>query len=622
MHQIKKTFPWLLFSLPFLLLIWLQRNYSFTSLQWDDWGLVADRFPTDDLVPNLGGLMTPHSGHLIPLVKLSVILGIKLGQGDPRFLLIASMMITIGTGLLLLRLVRCTLPDRSLSAPLIVALAVASSIYSQVWLWWSCWPMFLPFFCVVLANYWLHGREFSWGRFASVMALSWIASYSQGAGGLVWLALLPPLMGFICDRSVATRRVAWSAYAVIGLTILRPFIMSALEGEGGSDKSLAERLVKMALYGLTVLGGSLGQGVASHSLLPSQIFGGLFSLAALALMIVAIRKRTVGAGVQAKLAPWISVVLFGLLSAAAIAAGRSRLPLNQALAGRYLLLTYPVWLGLYFAIRVIAVKGERSLFNWNWSRITLAATVALLLLQANIWVEGYRSIRLDYAEHLARVAPLNFSRLFPANPALKSCYPYVPPMLQIVERLAKNDRLHGLILYKSTALSEVGKARRLLPTLGGHLTSATTDPENRLLFEGYAYLYDSDRPADLILLTWESETHPDPQIFCLVSMPMRKDFYQSFERFRRPEKFTRWRVRLEPKQLPEGTGKIRCYAFDHKKKCLYRLRNAVTIKNGIITDCEKEAQGWENQDLKKRWPSSQGKETPFATPDLRTNDSE
>ncbi len=571
--------PWLCLLLPFLLLIWFQRSYAFRNLIWDDWALVLDRFPGPDLTPRWGELFAPMSGHSIPWLRLSVIPAVLMNGGDTRYVLLLCLALALGSALLLRKIAGATLGGHSSLVGLLLGLAVASPIFSQVWLWWICWPIFMPFFCLLLGVNLLRGKPFGWGRLATVLGLAWIASQSQAAGAMVWLALFPSLRAFWQGQPRRTQIVAGTILAVVGLLILRPFFMGS--ADNGDERTLLERLPRLIPYGLTLLGGSLGQGWVTGSLLPAQILGASFVLGLVWVAWQTLRRLPLDAGVAA----WCSVAAFGFLSAVAIAFGRYWLPTYQALVGRYLLLTYPAWLGLYFAVRTWQRQsGPAQSCSGAWT----AVTAVLIVAQLNAWSEGYQEIRLAHANQLAGASPINFSRIFPDHPVLEQCYPDVAILKTTVDKLDRAHSLYGFNLYPDAALSNLGRTYFLRANRGGRVTRASTSPDGTLLLDGFAYLDEVDRPADLILLTWETEADPKPRIIDLVSTPIRNDFYRSGERFRRPESFTDWHTTLRPEQLPAGPGKLRAWAFDNDSKRVYNLRNSALLTDGKLTEFDEQ----------------------------------
>ena len=72
----------------------------------------------------------------------------------------------------------------------------------------------------------------------------------------------------------------------------------------------------------------------------------------------------------------------------------------------------------------------------------------------------------------------------------------------------------------------------------------------------------------------------------MVSVPIRQDFYRSWERIKRPEYFTDWHTALRPDQLPAGSGKLRAWAYDNELKRIYILRNTALITDGKLVKFE------------------------------------
>ena len=158
----------------------------------------------------------------------------------------------------------------------------------------------------------------------------------------------------------------------------------------------------------------------------------------------------------------------------------------------------------------------------------------------------------------------------------------------MVQKLDQGRGLYGFRLYSDPSIEKFGRQDFLRPNRGGRVSSVTSDVEGRVHMDGFAYLDEVDRPADLILLTWETEAQPKPQIIDLIPMVVRQDYYHSSERFRRPEFFNDWHAEVDPAKLPSSSGKLRAWAFDHDAKKVYLLRNAAIITDGKLTRMDEE----------------------------------
>lgn len=593
MSRPSRLFPVLLFLLPFCLLGWWLREHAYKELIWDDWELLADRFPGPGLIPNWEGLFTPYAGHRIPWLQLSVIPGVLWGDGDMRYLLFLSFTAALVVAWNLNRLNPLT-PRPAWWDTLIISLAVASPIYSQSWQWWICWPIFVPFTCVVLGIRLLtsENQKTFWWRFGGALGLSVIALFAHGSGGLAWLALLPCLWCALSGQSRPIKISAYAIYIALGIVSILPFLCD-LPDEVGNDATTlsATRPFHLIHYALTLAGGSLGQGISANPVVPSKILGALFVVDA-ALLSLLLISRYVRPGLRRQLCPWVSVTWFGLLSTVAIAAGRSELPDQQALEGRYLLLTYPLWLGLYFAFRILLSHGFFRVTEQSRIGGVVLVTTLLGVLQTNSWLEGWLSLRHNHARHLSDVAAVNFVRLFPHHSALSRASVDVGGMADLLDRLDREKKVAGYRLFSTHDFAQFGLYSPLKPIGGGHVTEAAVETSGDVRIEGYAYLHHLDRPADLIILTVEPPgDESQRKIFDLVPVIVNDDFYHSYERFRRPEKFTMWSSSIPKDRLPQDEAILRAWAFDHERKRVHILRNTLRIQDGVLAEFVREVKG-------------------------------
>lgn len=245
-----------------------------------------------------------------------------------------------------------------------------------------------------------------WGRVALLTLTGILPSFSFVNGLFFWPCLAP----VVFLRATGSQRTAktmifllagagmWAAY----------FYGYTPPPHHPATKAALARPDLLAGYLLAYLGGAV---TGDRNLLFLAIAAGAALLGMLGLCLRAAWRM----GELSRIAPWLPVAAFSLLSALATAVGRSGFGLGQALESRYATYSSPLWIVVAALLGLLqAVIGTK----WNlYARRTLAGCLALFLLSsilAAIVLRNHgRKLETARAELFRCTAPQKLLPMFP-----------------------------------------------------------------------------------------------------------------------------------------------------------------------------------------------------------------
>lgn len=203
--------------------------------------------------------------------------------------------------------------------------------------------------------------------------------------------------------------------------------------------------------------------------------------------------------------PWLVLGAYVLISGAITAIARLGFTFSIATSPHYTVFTVT----LYIALTGLAFTVYEELNahkKFRRAGTLLGAVVAILLLA--LWVSTFTAERrrlkkyTEYRNHLLLV--LRWAEALPLNPELAWLSPY-PETAQTIHTLAEHDVFRPRLVSKTLA-----RTVNIAPTGNsddaGTLEQATPDGTGRLWVKGRARVPDKNRPADCVVLGWQTTT--------------------------------------------------------------------------------------------------------------------
>lgn len=359
---------------------------------------------------------------------------------------------------------------------------------------------FVPTFMLVLAllvN--LSGKSLRTKTIVNA-AVAHVSTFSFGNGMLVWL-LAFPLETQPADRqpSRPRRRIFWRAVYILmaGLSVGSYFISYRHPSTTPPLVSPIAQLPAFARFVLVWIGSLFSVGAPA-------ICGAVVLLLFVGLATVAIwqMRRT---GAWRSHCPWLVLGCYTLMSGCV--AAMARLGFDYSMAGdvRYTAFSaffYIAVIGLGFSVYAETKPRART------RRIALSAAVVSLVVILAFWAITFKKERLLLRifkpawEHSLLV--MRWSEAIPQNPEISLLTPDPRPQtVATIRTLAEHDALRLRLVNRKLA-NVINEHPDTNATSAGSLDGATLEATGHLSFQGWARVPDQNRPADCVVLGFET----------------------------------------------------------------------------------------------------------------------
>jgi hypothetical protein len=328
----------------------------------------------------------------------------------------------------------------------------------------------------------------------------------------------------------------------------------------------------MLLYYLAWLGAPLGHtGIA---ILTSELVGALL----LAILLTTtcyllIKHRTV---LLSGYYQWLIIAAFVLTTGASVSFGRSAFGLDQALSSRYnsfsLLLVPPLFLLVVLTRRLIVQGQNAEMRALSLAPISfmIGAGSALFLVSS---LYGWMDAKSYGEERIRAGLAVEFATVIPDNPQLNLSIPngaVIPPLC-----VALSPHLLPHLTSVGESISRfLGKGTASGDGRSGFFDAVTEVGDGHVLVSGWAFLRETEAPADGVLIVWKGDggrvkpvsvlpvkgPRPDVAKFLATHSAMASGFTSA----------------ISNADIP-GPGTLSAWAIDNKHANAYPLAGAFRI---------------------------------------------
>jgi len=552
---LKKTILIALWSLPALFAFHIVWKHAVPVPFWDEWNTpgaqIASYYRGTFTFAELCG---QHNEHRLLFLRLVLLpLAIVAGWDVRHGMVFTLCLVCLGSAGLyqLLRRSGEPGPARAIIFGMVSLLLFSPRLY-ETFLVGAQGQTFMPTFALVLALLVNLSEKSLAGKTIINAALAHIATYSFGNGMLVWLLAFP------LETAPASKRgriLCRASYLLLAAASIGSYFISYQHPPLSPPVvSPAEQTLAFLQFVLVWIG-------SLFSLNAPAVWGGGLLLLFVVMAILALRqvRRT---GVWQPHYPWLVLGCYTLISGCVAAAARLGFPYSMAGDSRYAAFSvflYIAVLGLGFSV------WQHAQNRASVARVAIPSAVVCLGLALALWIVTFKKERrflwdrTRLKKHSLLV--VRWAEAIPQNPeiALLSPYPETPG---VIRTLAQHDAFRPGFVSKKMA-----RMVREIPNPGsqtaGLLEQTTPDASGRVSLQGWARLPDRNRPADCVVLGFET---PDTawQPFSVLETGMGKG-----ERFAQT---------IEPGNLPRGAISIRACAIDLEQERVFPLAGAVQLQ--------------------------------------------
>lgn len=582
----------LLALLPFLIMGKMVKRYVVNTPFYDDWTFQEDWLNWREGTLKFADLFTAHMEHRVTVARMLALLGHWLGGSDLRWQNGFTILLLLGSGWNLVRVLQTT-TGRKLEALGLPLFLMSASLFCTIQWQGLLWPIlfeaYIPLYaCTVMMRFWL-GKSSAWTALGISVVCCFAGSWSFATGLALWPLI--PLLAFgcrpdLCGRPLTKILVAWLVCTAVAAGLYTMNFTNAVapqfaygQGHDVTVEHSMSRFIRLLPQAPAFIMGTLGSHLSRGLHLPNlglaQTVGGV-SLAIFALIILAAWKdRRDGAWLRA-LMPWICLGLLSIGSAALIAAGRIGQIYSQAISVRYISHAIPLTVAIIAGLWIVR---ERWLPRWRHGvPIIAACTGGFLVLLTTQWVYGARMMDLWSQTRWQGRAFMLFGKLYPNPDALSILAgdgEYLKPILLRMDELGMTSPR----LLDTLKLKQFTVVRQELPTSLASFDSLELRSSGEMKAEGYAEL-PNHRPADLILFTKRRPSSSEETIFGVCTTEgvptylehaSKRDHEWLLQPTFLPDWTARWTKQLFTFSLPEKDDIIDAWALDAQRMRVYRI---------------------------------------------------
>ncbi len=545
---------------------------------WDEWDCMSyyQKYETGE-IPISALVLARKGEHLIGVSVAGSILLWRLTGTNFRLIVVWNWFLAVAFVAFMALVAKQALPPRSL-LPWVILSTSAFFVFNpgafQMWLW-GIPPVYLIAPLLFLAAAFCAQLKLPLDFKILVSAVAAvIASFTLGAGVLLW-ALLPVVL-VTCTpwRQLIRRHAAIAAYALSGLTMAVLHLHNLLTyktmvpADQGSVNLGALTAFFLAYTGNLVLGFpatmliTWAQGIA------------IVLLIFLGLSVVAAVRTCRGKPEWTALTIWLCLAVYQLIAGGLVALTRHTLGANYPLeASRYVLST-SFLPAVTMAIAMVALRAYRSRLpgSLGWysgllCAITAVLTICLVIRGGQI-PPDLASFRQDHKQKLMGKVALAAANLV-TMPEYRYIYPYYPDSVSFRNLSNFVTPIAGLPhMWDDEFVRKLASTAAVNPSDNGGFIDTFTVQADKLSLSGWAYLRTQQKTADAViilaiplsgqpkLLEVVFPSLPRPDVAASVGNPDASD--------------TGWAASITS-PLPEAGTVIRCFAYEADSGQIYPL---------------------------------------------------
>ena len=432
---------------------------------------------------------------------------------------------------------------------------------------------FVPTFALVFALLMNLSRSSLPAKTIVNAALALVSTYSFGNGMLVWLLAFPVDTQATADLSSKSprARIFWRAfYLLIAAVSVASYFISyrhpPLSPPVVSPIAQSSAFVRFVVVWI----GSLFS-VSAPATCGAVL---LFLFAGLTTAAVRQMRRT---GAWQPYYPWLVLAGFTLISAAIAAI--ARLGFDHSMAGdsRYTAFSaffYIALLGLGWSVYAQTKESRLK------TRIIFPAAVVLFLLVLALWAVTFKTERrLLRSDHEARKHTqlmVQWIDAIPQNPEIAFSSPYSPrETVDTIRTIAAHDALRPRLVSHALA-SAVNEPPNAINASAGTLEQATLDGSGHVFCKGWARVPDQNRPADCVVLGFETDDGRWQPFCVLETGEKRPDVAEkSGSASLARAGFSRT---IDARNFPRGGMTVRAWAIDLQNERAFPMAGAISLQ--------------------------------------------
>lgn len=404
-------------ALPILLLFWFVTSKSVNAPFWDQWIYADILGRIHNGTFTFHDIWVQHNEHRLVFPKIIQLSVAMITQWNTRIEVIMNFLITLSAYGLMLWMMWRTFKKRSffIAGAAVTAWLLFSPLAYINWTWGFQFAFYFSVFATTLAVWALYKNSAT----DKMDAWFWLAvsgaimcNYSMGNGLLAWAAGSVMLLVYGAGKN---KLIAWHAAAVASVALY--FYHFHLSGGGLS--ALIKRPLEGLQYILQYLGHPLG--ARPETALMAGII--LVAIAGLSVWVIWRKKEL------ARVAPWLALGSYGLLTALMAAASRmGPFGVNHSMSFSYTTISVLFSIGTLVLAAYAAETSLKKVLRWRPKYLLAAGCMIGLIAYpfGTAYAENYLTgvgKMSEQSEHYKKVQACMYSAQSADDPCLLTFFP-------------------------------------------------------------------------------------------------------------------------------------------------------------------------------------------------------
>lgn len=489
-------------------ILWHILRYGVQVPFWDDWNFIGDFESFAHAKLSVNDLILMQAGeHRIGLQVIGSILLWRLTGMNFRLMMMLNWSLSLAVTLLASLIIRKSLRTGAILSCAVWAMAslfIFNPAAYQLWLW-GIPPVYLIVPLLFLAG--AHVAQYSISidvRIACAAVAALLASFSFGAGVLLWTLFPFVLISIIGRRQILKARWAIGAYAL--LFMLTTYIYS----RGIATYSNSEPAIKTTLGGLIsfffAYTGNLVEGLPVNGIVNwAQAMGWL-------ILLLFVLSATSALRICRRSSAWIAAVIcictgiYAILAGVLVSAARIRFGVQYAVeSSRYVLSSaiFPVVISTLMCICLIRFRSKLppavTSYSVNLVALTLLITASLVIRagQSPPLEESFRLSRVHELQGKVAISAANFLPL----PEYRYIFPH--------DNWSQFQKLANFITAESRGrwhMWDAGYIRslpRIMSSGRFGFVDRLSAEGDKIVLRGWAYIENRREAADAVIVVGE-----------------------------------------------------------------------------------------------------------------------
>lgn len=556
--------------------------YGVNLPYWDQWKIAPLFEKINNNSLSFNDLFAQHNESRKFFPRLVFISLAYLTHWDVKYEMLFMFLLACIISLNIYCLSRLTLGGSTIKRLLIAAISnllIFSPIQWENWLWGIQIVVFIPILCITTCVLLAYSRLSVIAKFLISICLCIISTFSYANGILAWIVVFPILI--LKSRNQLNKN-RWLVFLWIA-----SFIFSAVTYFYNYKKpehhpSFLEALAhpqQAIQYFLSFLGAPLGIGNVVDSKTSALTIGLVLLLLLFASCFYLLRFIRDYALLD-RMAGWLTIGLYTLISATITTLGRLGLGLEYSLSSRYTTFSVYLIVSLVHIIPIIADDIKNKGFFLKDKKLKtqiLPFLIAIILiLHIHTSIQAIQQMNNVKLARLQGKSCLLFINIVEEQCLTEKVFPELNELKQTANIL---DSI-GFIkpgLVKSSRIQEIEGGDDYRAKNYGTFDTLKKVSNDIYIASGWAVLQKRQEATDAVILTYENE-NSDATVFTVVTnRATRNDIAKNFKN--QSYSNSGWQKSFSSIGLPKGNLKINAWAFDSTTGKAFKLNSVHEINN-------------------------------------------